>query len=195
MERATKNIQKHEKRFLDAAAQCEREASTARDVQHSQALGALSARMGLLPGDTTLRLGSWSTSQEATPRLSTVPGVRNPSFVGREQEVQEMHNYFTSPLPGVGPACLVIHGLGGQGKTQTALGYYWQHRDHYDATFWIRSETAEQLEASYLAIAKKLRAANVLGSSLPPSPDSEVAWEVDRALEWLEGTSPYDPSV
>jgi len=156
----------------------------------------MTAKMGLLPppGEGLVRLGS-SASQETTPRVSTIPWRSNPSFVGRDEEIRDIHDYFTSPLPtpGSGPRCLVIHGLGGQGKTQTALGYYWKYREHYDAALWIRSETAERLEASFLLAAKKLRSANLL-SSLPPSSESEVAWEVERAREWLEGTSTFSPS-
>ncbi len=123
-------------------------------------------------------------------RLTITAPRPDPSFVGREEEIQRIHEYFiTSRTPqGQGPGCVVIHGLGGQGKTQTALHYYRGHRDTYDAAFWIRSESAEQLETSYLAIAKKLRTADLLGQSPPPSPDSEVAREVENARDWLEGT-------
>ncbi|KAK0732045.1 P-loop containing nucleoside triphosphate hydrolase protein [Lasiosphaeris hirsuta] len=197
IEKATKNIEKQHRLFFQAIDQADREAVATQEILNTRALGQIRAAV-MSNGVSVSSLAreaprrSFSKAGEGTrPRLTTITARPNPSFVGREEETRRIHDYFTSRQAswGEGPGCVVIHGLGGQGKTQTALHYYWQYRDAYDAAFLVRSETAEQLEAGFLAIAKKLRAANLLGSSLPPSPDSEVAWEVENARDWLEGTN------
>lgn len=110
-------------------------------------------------------------------------------FVGRTTELQEIHEYFASHEVREDLACVVIHGLGGQGKTQTALAYCNNYRDTYDATFWINAETHEQINASLRSIAKELRSAGLFNSSPAPSPDGELSLEVEFAREWLEATS------
>ena len=82
---------------------------------------------------------------------------------------------------------MAIHGLGGQGKTQLALAYHWNYRDTYSATFWIKAETREQIDASYHTIAKKLRSVGLLENS--HSPGGDLGGEVDQPREWFEGTS------
>lgn len=50
-----------------------------------------------------------------------------------------------------------ISGLGGVGKTQTALEYGYRCRDEYQAVFWVQAETAEQLINGFVAIASRLK--------------------------------------
>lgn len=195
LEKATANIKKHQKLFFRAIEQAEREVTATQDVINSHALGQIRAAVMTDDIASLTRQGPHRSSSKveegSRTRLTTITARPNPSFVGREDEIQHIHDYFTFPQARQreGPGCVVIHGLGGQGKTQTALQYYWVYRHDYDAAFWIRSETAEQLEAGYLAIARKLRTADLLGQPRPPSGDSEdAAREVENAREWLEGT-------
>ncbi|KAI0407262.1 P-loop containing nucleoside triphosphate hydrolase protein, partial [Xylaria palmicola] len=192
--KSTTRIAQYEKQFQQALNRADQEAATSRDILTAQRLGEL--------GDLTETL--WATNFSAHIPMpatnsqtrviqpgNTIPGLPNPFFVGRERELQEIHDCFTAQTfsRGTGPACVLIHGLGGQGKTQTALAYYWRYRNSYEGTFFLKSETAEKLEESYLAIARKLRLAGYLGQTAPPSPDSERNWEIERTREWLEGTN------
>lgn len=52
---------------------------------------------------------------------------------------------------------VLIHGLGGVGKTQTALNYAHQNASKYDAIFWVRSETTLSINASMSNIARSLK--------------------------------------
>lgn len=91
-----------------------------------------------------------------------------------------------------GPACCVIHGLGGIGKTQTALEYAHVQAPKYDAIFWLRSQTEAELSTSYAAIAVKLRLRDLYtpaGSSqgcLSPGGDENM--NVEAARDWLDTT-------
>jgi tetratricopeptide (TPR) repeat protein len=72
----------------------------------------------------------------------------------------------------------VLSGLGGIGKTQTAIEYAVRHRADYPAgVFWVNAETNSGLISGFTAVSKALR--------LPAreSDDQEAAVKV--ALEWL----------
>ena len=62
--------------------------------------------------------------------LSDVSEIEH--FVAREEELAEMHK----TLSGDGSRCtIVLHGLGGIGKTQLTVAYAKQHKDNYSAVF------------------------------------------------------------
>ena len=87
-----------------------------------------------------------------------MPYARNPFFTGRDQILLDLHG----ALRGDGAAALsqAIRGLGGIGKTQTAVEYayrYGQGRDAvYDWVFWVRAETGLSLAQDFGAIAQQV---------------------------------------
>ncbi|KAI1110909.1 hypothetical protein F5Y14DRAFT_335750 [Nemania sp. NC0429] len=52
---------------------------------------------------------------------------------------------------------VLVHGIGGVGKTQTALQYAHRNASKYDAIFWIQSETYLSINASIKKIARGLK--------------------------------------
>lgn len=52
---------------------------------------------------------------------------------------------------------ILVYGLGGVGKTQTALHYAHDLNSQYDAIFWARSETEAALNASFAEFATGLK--------------------------------------
>jgi tetratricopeptide (TPR) repeat protein len=79
----------------------------------------------------------------------------NPDFVGREQPLEELRRLLTS---GQGPAVLTqaITGLGGIGKTQTALAYCYRHLTDYRLIWWLRAESPATLAADFATLAEPL---------------------------------------
>ena len=74
-----------------------------------------------------------------------------------------------------------LSGLGGVGKTQTAIEYAARHRAEYPAgVFWVNSETASGLVSGFVEIAKTLR--------LPTAESNDQEQIVRAALEWLNRT-------
>ena len=47
-------------------------------------------------------------------------------------------------------------GLGGLGKTEIALEFVLQHKDDYDAIFWVHADTVAKLNECYNDISIKL---------------------------------------
>ena len=98
--------------------------------------------------------------------------MRTPYFTGREnllarlrQQLVERHR-------------AVLSGLGGIGKTQTAIEYAMRHRpDYRDGVFWINAETVSGLTTGFVEIAK------TVGLTAADSNDQEQV--VQAALEWL----------
>ncbi len=75
------------------------------------------------------------------------------SFIGRTKVLAEMHEHFSSNKKTV----QVIAGLGGMGKTQTALRYVQEHEQDYHAQVrWIGAETKEILEENFKEFATAL---------------------------------------
>jgi tetratricopeptide (TPR) repeat protein len=80
-----------------------------------------------------------------------LPFPRNPFFTGREDQLEAIHLALTSR----GRAAL--SGLGGMGKTQTALEYAYRHQSEYDHVFWVRAEQETELITGYGAMAKAIQ--------------------------------------
>jgi tetratricopeptide (TPR) repeat protein len=80
-----------------------------------------------------------------------LPFPRNPFFTGREDQLEAIHTALTSR----GRAA--ISGLGGIGKTQTALEYAYRHQGEYDHVFWVRAEQETELITGYVALSQTLQ--------------------------------------
>ena len=96
-------------------------------------------------------IGKTTGDQSQIPYVWNPPFPRNPFFTGREDQLQAIHTALTSR----GRAAL--SGLGGIGKTQTALEYAYRHRSEYDQVFWLRAEQETELLTGYVALAKALQ--------------------------------------
>ena len=80
-----------------------------------------------------------------------VPYPRNPFFTGREALLESIHTVLTSR------GRVALSGLGGIGKTQTALEYAYRRQHEYDYIFWVRAEQKEELISGYVAVAQDLQ--------------------------------------
>ena len=114
----------------------------------------------------------------ALPEVWNVP-PRNPNFTGRRSELARVRGLLAG-----NPAVTVhaLHGMGGVGKTQTAIEYAYRYADEYDLVWWVAAEQ-QALVGDQLA-----RLAEQIG--LPPLPDPDaVLTAVSRELRgrdrWL----------
>jgi hypothetical protein len=73
--------------------------------------------------------------------------------VAREDELREIHK----ELSGDGSRrTVVLHGLGGIGKTQLAIAYAKRHKDNYSAIFWLNIKDEDSLKQSFANVAKQI---------------------------------------
>jgi len=91
---------------------------------------------------------------------------RTVEFFGRDDALSQIHQYLngssnqsSASISSFGdsePESCIVHGIGGVGKTQTALEYAYSNRDLYDWIFWVRAESSAELLKSYSLIGKKI---------------------------------------
>ena len=104
-----------------------------------------------------------------------VPYARNPFFTGREDTLTTLHGALATA------DAVALSGLGGLGKTQTAVEYAYRHRGDYAAIFWGLAETETTLRGNYVEIARLL--------GLPEAQDAEQSRAVEAVKRWLETES------
>jgi hypothetical protein len=91
--------------------------------------------------------------------LWTLPFRRNPFFTGREELLTRLHDQLTQGNTAALTQAQAISGMGGIGKTQTAVEYAYRYREEYQAVFWVGAETRLSLLADFGQIAALLHLA------------------------------------
>lgn len=117
-----------------------------------------------------------------------MPFPRNPAFYGRETELQTIKGELNQDPSNLQYKILALIGMGGVGKTQTALSYAYDRADNgVKAIFWINSQTALTIAESYTEIAMRL---HLEGAA------ADGAHLKNRYLvsKWFQQTSKYKPS-
>ncbi len=109
-------------------------------------------------------------------RFLNLPFHRNPYFTGREEVLEQMHRslhqHHTSAL------VQAITGLGGIGKTQTAVEYAYRYQHEYDTILWVGAESPEVLITDYTRLARLL--------ALPEREEQEQSLVIQAVIRWME---------
>ncbi|KAG4432549.1 hypothetical protein IFR05_011961 [Cadophora sp. M221] len=74
-------------------------------------------------------------------------------FVAREKELSKMHELLHGHS---NRTCVVLHGLGGIGKTQLAIEYIRRHKEKYTAIFWLNANDRDSLKLSFRDVAQQV---------------------------------------
>jgi AAA ATPase domain len=126
-------------------------------------------------------IGTKREDFSVTFSLSDISEVEQ--FVAREEELAEIHR----TLRGDGTCrTVVLHGLGGIGKTQLTIAYAKQHKDNYSAIFWLNIKDEDSLKQSFAKVAKQILQDHPSASRLSSVDVKENFDEVvDAVKEWL----------
>ncbi|KAH6705333.1 hypothetical protein BKA61DRAFT_581101 [Leptodontidium sp. MPI-SDFR-AT-0119] len=136
----------------------------------------------LIKADREIHLAS---RVEVVPKIKVSAYVERPALSYAVKEKLELLNYEGSSLST--PHCLVLHGLGGCGKTQLALSYIETQAERFNSIFWISASSLNAVVRSYRAIADEI------GLELDqPDPfsfkvSSNPMLAVRSVMRWLEG--------
>lgn len=114
---------------------------------------------------------TWGVGEEQAT-VWNVPFARNLHFTGRERLLVDMHTSLGKKRP------VALCGLGGLGKTQTAIEYAYRHSNDYDTVLWVRADTADSLIADTVAIVELL--------DLPEKEERNQARVVRAFTRWLQ---------
>jgi hypothetical protein len=104
-------------------------------------------------------------------------------FVARKTELIEIHK----ALGGDGSRrTVVLHGLGGIGKTQLAATYAKRHKDSYSAIFWLNIKDENSLKQSFAKVARQISREHPSALRLRNVDTNESLNEVINAVKaWL----------
>lgn len=88
----------------------------------------------------------------ALPEVWNVP-PRNPNFTGRSAELDRIHTWLAAH-----PAVTVhaLRGMGGVGKTQTAIEYAYRYAADYDLVWWVNAEQSTAIGDQFTSLAAEL---------------------------------------
>jgi hypothetical protein len=98
-----------------------------------------------------------------------------------------MHKKLSSDGSGDGSRrTIVLHGLGGIGKTQLTVAYAKRHKESYSAVFWLNIKDEDSLKQSFAKVAKQILREHPLASRLSSVDIKENLDEViDAVKAWL----------
>jgi len=107
----------------------------------------------------------------------------NRLFTGRRDTLDRLHQALTShtDAPVADPQALT--GLGGMGKTQTAIAYIYTYRNEYDRVFWLNAETLQALDDGLAGLAEELQ--------LPEAASGDRSRALARAHDWFRDASDW----
>jgi hypothetical protein len=127
------------------------------------------------------------------PCRSIHPYTRNENFIGREEIISDIARALA---PGIGRRdyrkIFTICGVGGVGKTQTALSYVYSHMEDFQAVLWTHASTRGRLLDCFASFALELGLISGEGNAVE---DKTSAANV--LLRWLNttGTAIYKLTI
>jgi hypothetical protein len=105
-------------------------------------------------------------------------------FVARVKELSKMHELLQSHSS---RSCVVLHGLGGMGKTQLAITYARRHKEKYTAIFWLNANDEDSLKLSFRDIARHVLRHHPSTSALSSvDQDKDLDQVVSVVKAWLD---------
>lgn len=121
------------------------------------------------------------TNNERLP-CHFIPFGIHEQFFGRGDILQRMKDVLDPVEEGSKRKSLVLHGLGGVGKTKIALQYVNQSRDRFDAILWISADNSIKLTQSFLEASRRL------GLTPENSDSQDAVAAMSKVKGWLMET-------
>ncbi|KAF8850969.1 HET-domain-containing protein [Acephala macrosclerotiorum] len=91
--------------------------------------------------------------EQFTIELNLASFPETTQFVAKEKELSKIHELLQDHSS---RSCVILHGLGGMGKTQLAITYTRRHKEKYTAIFWLDANNEDSLKLSFRDIAQQI---------------------------------------
>ncbi|KAK7990146.1 hypothetical protein PG989_010461 [Apiospora arundinis] len=111
-----------------------------------------------------------------------LPVAENRRFFGRQDILAQVHDHLTPEDNSSGLSSIALHGLGGVGKTQTALAYAYSNLSKLDAVFWVPADTTLSIQREFSHIATD-------ALHIPEARPQAYQENMLRVMNWLQKTS------
>ena len=123
-------------------------------------------------------------------RIFDVPGLLSPCYVGRDSDLNHLRDILATATSAshdsVSFKTAAIYGMPGAGKTQLALKYATQYRDHYSAVFFVSAARISTLNEGYERIV------SLLDLDIPERSRNEQWAKIAVARAWFEDNRSND---
>jgi len=134
--------------------------------------GTSSASLPAFPG----AMPGWTPSG-----MSSLPFMQNQYFTGRDKVFEDICVGFESGKTIA--LTQTLAGMGGLGKTQTALEYVYRYAYKYKCVWWVMAETESTVLASYKNFATKM--------GLIPKEQQDDELILQAVLDWMDSESKW----
>ena len=115
---------------------------------------------------------------QAQVPIWNIPYQRNPLFTGREDVLKKLSEALRAGKTAALAQPQAISGLGGIGKTQTAVEFAYRYKDDYKAILWVKAETEGSINADFVTIASLL--------DLPEKQEQDQHKIVEAVKRWFQ---------
>jgi hypothetical protein len=118
--------------------------------------------------------------------LRGVPVVSQ--FVARDAEMQALEKLLVDTAPtATSRNVVIVHGLGGIGKTQLVVKFAREHKGHFSAIFWLDGSSEASLKQSFVSMAQRLPQGELTADGVQMRSQATVEAEVAvrECRQWL----------
>jgi hypothetical protein len=125
------------------------------------------------------------SDKESLAECFIIPFDRNERFTGRDQLLQSLRTMLCEIVPTQVNHRVALYGMGGVGKTQTAIAYVYANQTKYDKIYWISAATEASLFSGFQDIASRTRCVTVAADSDPKKVAKLVLGWLRKQDKWL----------
>ena len=114
-----------------------------------------------------------------------MPYQRNPYFTGRDALLDELYVRLCETNPNQYAHRIALFGLGGVGKTQTAIEYIYRNERFYQRIYWVSAVDEASVLSGFQQIAKSTRCVHHMAHLKPAEVANQVLLWLRRQASWL----------
>ena len=114
-----------------------------------------------------------------------VPYDKNEQFTGRNNLLQTLEEMLSEVVPRQYNHRVALYGMGGVGKTQTAIAYVYANQDKYDRIYWISAASEATLLSGFQEIGSRTGCAPANANSDPKEVATIVRAWLQTQDNWL----------